>query len=118
VSESILNTVKKALGLAADYDAFDQELIVHINSALMTASQIGVGPASGYSITGAGETWEDFLGDKVNLLSAVQTYIYMKVRLVFDPPANSFVVNSFESQIKELEWRLDVRVEEGKNNGG
>lgn len=113
---SILQDIKKALGISQEYTAFDQELIMYINSALMVASQVGVGPDV-FQISGDTETWTDFLGTSEDFLSAVKTYVYLKVKLVFDPPANSFVVNSMESQIKELEWRLDVRVEEEKDYG-
>lgn len=114
VHESILNSIKKMLGFDADYDAFDIDIIISINSALMVASQIGVGPSSGYTITGPDETWADFLGENTVLLSAVQSYIYLKVKQMFDPPSNSFVVSSIENQLKELEWRLNVRAEGGK----
>lgn len=112
IQSSILYTIKKMLGLDPDYDAFDVDIVVLINSAFMTLSQLGVGPSSGYQINGSDETWSDFLGEDENKLSAVKSYIYLKTRLVFDPPGNSFVVSSIESHIKELEWRLNVRTEE------
>lgn len=108
----ILFTIKKMLGLDPDYKAYDTDIIIYINSALMTLSQLGVGPQYGYQITGDTDTWEDFLGEDETKLSAVKTYIYLKTRLTFDPPANSFVVSAIENQLKELEWRLNVRTEE------
>lgn len=116
LDDSILISVKKMLGFDADYNAFDADIVMAINSALMVVSQIGVGPANGFVIADGSETWSDLLGENDVLLSAITTYIYLKVKQVFDPPANSFVVTSYENQIKELEWRLNIRAEEGKTD--
>lgn len=110
--DSILQTIKQMLGLSEDYTAFDKELPLYINSAIMAAHQLGVGQKD-FAITGPDETWSDWLGETASSLSAIQSYIYMKVRLAFDPPANSFVVNSFEKQLDELTWRLNVQAENG-----
>lgn len=116
IRSSILNTIKKKLGPSVEYDAFDDDIIVAINSALMVATQIGVGPSEGFSITGASETWEDFLEEDEGKFEAVKDYIYLKTKLLFDPPANSFLVTAMEKQISEFEWRLNVRAEEGKDH--
>lgn len=114
MSESILNSIKKLLGLDASYTAFDVDITIHINSALATLNQLGVGPINGLMIQNADTTWDAFLGDDV-LLNSVQTYVYLKVRLVFDPPATSFVIAAFEKQIEELGWRINV-YQENKNH--
>ena len=113
--ESILTSVKKALGITEDYIQFDPELIMFINMAFSVLTQLGVGPASGYMITSESETWSDFLGTTTPLdtqLEMVKTYVYLKVRLVFDPPTGS-VLDAFNRQISELEWRLNVAVDPG-----
>jgi hypothetical protein len=102
---SILTTIKKMLGLDEDYIHFDSEIIVDINSVLMILTQLGVGPDEGFYIVDKTETWGTYLNDRKDL-EAVKTYIYLKVRLLFDPPTNAFLVDSIERQIKELEWRL------------
>lgn len=113
--DSILDSVKKALGLSSDYTAFDPEIIMHINSVLSTVTQLGVGPEGGFSIEDATDTWSDFF-EPDSRLDFVKTYVYLKVRLVFDPPANSFVVTSMEKQASELEWRIAVANENANEN--
>lgn len=108
--ESILLTIKKMLGIQTDYDGFDVDIIVGINTAFMSLNQLGVGPSEGYSITGIEEKWSDFLGILTNL-EAIKTYIFLKVRLTFDPPSNSFLVDAVNNQLTELEWRLTVQAE-------
>jgi hypothetical protein len=107
---SILDGTKKALGLGAEYDAFDSDIIMHINSVFFTLNQLGVGPKAGFAIEGAAETWDTFLGEDLNL-NAVKSYVYLRVRLLFDPPQNSFGIASMEKQIEQMEWRLNVHVE-------
>lgn len=107
--ESILNSIKKMLGIPATDTAFDEDILVNINSAFMTLNQIGVGPAAVYSIEDSTPTWIDFLTDSV-MYSAVKTYIYLKVKVVFDPPGTSFLLDAMRNQIQELEWRLNVQV--------
>lgn len=107
--DSILDSIKKLLGIDESYDVFDVDIMIHINSALMSLTQIGVGPESGFFITSSEETWSDFIGSNINV-EAVKTYIYLKVRLVFDPPAGS-LLDSIKEQIRELEWRLNVAVD-------
>lgn len=108
--ESILISIKKLLGMAEDYDHFDQDIIMHINSVLMTLTQIGVGPAEGFSITGDSATWDDFVSEE-SKLEAVKTYIYLKVRLVFDPPQHSAHIAAMEKLAAEYEWRLNTAAE-------
>lgn len=110
--ESILNTVKKMLGLAEDYEAFDTDIIISINSAFMTLMQLGVGPKTGFSIQDKSATWKDFIGESTQL-EMVKQYIYMKTKLVFDPSLTSNVNEIYKEQIKELEWRLNVQVDPG-----
>lgn len=110
MNESILNTIKKMLGMDAEYTAFDTDIIVHINSCFMKLNQLGVGPKEPFRITGPSETWSSFFGDKTGLES-VKDYIYIDVRLIFDPPASSFVVEAMKEMKKEYEWRLMAECE-------
>ena len=110
-TQSIMVTIKKMLGIAQEYNAFNVDIIVNINSVFLSLNQLGVGPKKPFRITGEDETWEDFLGDQMDILEGVQTYVYLKVRLLFDPPTNSFVVTAMQDQCKELEWRLNAQVE-------
>ena len=108
--ESILISIKKMLGITKEYDHFDNDLIMHINSVFMILTQLGVGPSSGFTITGEYETWDTFLPEGQNL-EAVKSYMYMKVRLLFDPPSSSIVMECMSRMISELEWRLKVEAE-------
>lgn len=115
-SDSILNSIKKVLGLAADYDAFDLDIVMHINTIIATLTQLGVGPATGFAISGVDQTWGDFLGvladgkpDPRQL--QVQTYIYLRVRFLFDPPDGRYSIASYEAQLKEFEWRINLQAE-------
>lgn len=107
---SILISIKKLLGIDKDYVQFDQDIIININSALMSLMQLGVGPQSGFKINGEEETWNDFIGERIDLES-VKTYIYLKVRLTFDPPQSSYLIENIKEQLKEIEWRLNFQVE-------
>lgn len=104
---SILISIKKLLGLDVDYHDFDTDIIISINTALMIVNDIGLG-VEGFMIEGPNETWEDFLGDDANL-HAVKTYVYIRTRLIFDPPSSATVLESYNAQAKELEWRLYAR---------
>lgn len=110
MEESILATIKKLLGLEADYTPFDQDIIVLINGSFMTLHQLGIGPSDGFSIRDYSSKWSDFVTNQVNL-HGVQEYVYMKVRMVFDPPGNSFVMEALKQQCQELEWRMNVQAE-------
>lgn len=108
--DSILNSVKKMLGLDAEYDAFDTEIIIHINSVFMILQQLGVGPETGFAIADASTVWTDYI-ENVVFLSLVKSYMYLKVRMLFDPPQNSALLEAMKSQIAEFEWRLNVNAE-------
>ena len=105
--ESILTSIKKLLGLTEDYTPFDPDITMHINTVLMVLNQLGVGPVDGYFITDEAQTWTDYLGDDKSIES-VKTYIYAKVKLIFDPPQSGTHVLALESLISEFEWRLMV----------
>lgn len=110
ISESILLTEKQMLGIDPDDKAFDAELAVYINGIVMTLHQLGVGINKNFVINDDKAFWDDLLDNRQDL-PAVKTYIYLKLRQQFDPPANSFVLTSIEKQIAELEWRLNVQAE-------
>lgn len=105
--ESILTSIKKLLGITEEYEHFDQDLIIHINSVFATLTQIGVGPADGFSISDKSSEWTDFIGD-VKTIENVKTYIYIKIKLVFDPPTSSSVIEVYKEEAKQLEWRLNT----------
>lgn len=104
--DSILLTIKKGIGIDPSYEAFDPDIIMHINSVLFILTQEGIGPKEGFNITGQDETWEDFLGESLNKLSAVQSYVTLKTRLLFDPPQSGTLNEQITKLISELEWRL------------
>ena len=108
---SILASIKKMLGYNADYTPFDQDIIILINSTFMTLHQLGVGPKDGFAINGYSEQWSDFLDANKVVMTAVQEYIYMKVKMIFDPPANSFVMSAMQERCKEYETRLNIQAE-------
>jgi len=108
--ESILTSIKKLLGIAEEYTHFDADLIMHINSVLSILTQIGVGPAEGFTISGESDKWEDFTTS--NKLEHIKTYMYLKVKLMFDPPLSSAVMESYNRTISELEWRILISGEE------
>jgi hypothetical protein len=107
VSDSILTSTKKVLGITEDYTPFDVDILMHINSVFSTLHQLGIGPTAGFSIEDATPTWSDFLGDD-DRLNSVKTYVYLKVRLAFDPPGTSYLIQAIERQAQELEWRLNI----------
>jgi hypothetical protein len=105
-STSILTSIKKLLGIDATYTAFDTDILIHINTYFSVLNQVGGTPVAGFSISSADQTWEDFIGDVKNV-EMVKTYIYLRVRLVFDPPATSFAIDAMKKVADELEWRLN-----------
>lgn len=109
--DSILLSIKKMLGIEPDYEPFDVDIIIHINTALATLNQLGVGPEDGFSIQDEEDTWSDFLADSHKLLESVKTYVYLKVRLLFDPPSSSAVIEAFNRNISELEFRINITAE-------
>ena len=110
MNDSILTSIKKLLGITEEYEHFDQDIIIHINSVFMILNQLGVGPSNGFSITDKTAVWSDFISEGTNLES-VKSYIYLKVRLLFDPPTTSAVMESMNRMISELEFRLNVSAE-------
>lgn len=117
-TQSILLTIKKMLGIAQEYHAFDVDIIVHINASFLSLNQLGVGPPKPFRIQDESTTWSDFLGDDETLLEGVETYVYEKTRLRFDPPTSSFLVEELKKDCEELEWRLNVQVEGGEVTHG
>lgn len=104
--ESILTSIKKMLGIEEEYEAFDPDIIMHINTALMTLAQIGVG-TEGFTIHDNTSVWTDFVSE-VDNVEGVKTYVYLKVKSVFDPPMSSAVSEAMKREKDELEWRLNI----------
>jgi hypothetical protein len=112
--ESILLSVKKLLGIDAEYTIFDPDIIMHINTAFAVLNQLGVGPEKGFMIEGADETWDMYITNYNFMM--VKSFIFLKVRILFDPPSNSFLIESMNRQLDEFTWRLEV--EANKDNDG
>lgn len=111
MATSILTSVKKSLGLEEADASFDVDILLHINSTFSTLHQLGVGPENGFQIEDKVTTWDALLGTDPRL-NNVKTYVYLKVRQIFDPPTTSFSIESMERIAKELEWRISERREE------
>lgn len=114
--DKIMTDIKRILMVPDDYDVFDLNLIIQVNSVFSTLQQLGVGPKEAFLVVDMQETWTDFFGEEPNRknLMAVKTYMGLRVRLLFDPPTTSFALDAIKEQIKELEWRLNVQAEEGE----
>lgn len=108
--ESILTSIKKLLGIAEEYTHFDTDIIMHINSVFSILTQIGVGPSEGFFITDDSASWADFLPEDARL-ELVKSYVYLKTKLMFDPPDRSSVMEATKSMINELEFRISVTVD-------
>lgn len=108
--DSILTSIKKLLGITEDYTHFDTDIIMHINSVFSILTQLGVGPSEGFYIQDKTTIWYEYISDP-NKIEMVKSYMYLKVRLLFDPPSSSSVIEAFNKQISEFEWRLNVSVE-------
>jgi hypothetical protein len=106
--DSILGSIKKMLGIGVDDTNFDHELILHINGALNIVNQLGVGPSEGFLITDVTQNWQSFIGTRTDL-EIIKTDIFLRVRLMFDPPQNSFLVSAIQKQIEEYDWRITVQ---------
>ena len=111
---AILTDVKQLLMIPDDLPVYDQDLIIHINGAFATLHQLGVGPIDGFEITEGNEQWDEFLENKKHLNSA-KSFVFIQVKLLFDPPTNAFLVNSLEKQLEQLTFRLSVAAEGGQN---
>jgi hypothetical protein len=108
---SILTSTKKVLGIDENYTVFDEDIIMHINTAFSTLTQLGVGPPAGFMIDDAADEWDDFIVDDAQY-NSVKSYVFLRVRQLFDPPTTSYLIAAFDRQIQELEWRLNVHREE------
>lgn len=112
--ESILTSIKKLLGITEEYDHFDADIVMYINTALAILTQLGVGPESGFSIRDKTAVWKDFIPND-SRLESVKSYIYLKVKLLFDPPLSASAIESIKNLTSELEWRLNVTVDPKEN---
>lgn len=112
MEQSILTSTKKILGIAEDYTVFDLDIITHINSAFSILTQLGVGPAAGFMIDDATAVWTEFIVEEDFQYNSVKSYVFLRVRQLFDPPSTSYLISAVERQISELEWRLNVHREE------
>ena len=110
MEENILDSIKKLLGIPEDYTPFDQDIMIPITSVFMILYELGVGPSNGYSLKDGTEKWRDFISDDENL-EGIKTYVYMKVKTIFDPPLNSAVLASMKELISEFEWRINNEAE-------
>lgn len=110
MTDRILESVKKVLGIAPEYLAFDQDIMMHINSVFSVLHQLGVGPDEPFMIEDETATWTEFLGTERGV-NSIKSYVYLRVRLLFDPPATSFVLGAMEKQIEELGWRISTYME-------
>lgn len=112
MEDSILTSTKKILGLGEDYTAFDLDIITHINSVFSIVNQLGVGPVDGFTIEDSQSKWADLEDIPQNQLNLLKGYIWLKVRMLFDPPTLSFVIDAMNKQASEFEWRLNTLREE------
>lgn len=110
ITDSILTSVKKMLGIAEEYEQFDADLLIHINSVFSILHQLGVGPAEGFMIEDKTSTWSDFIAVE-NEYMLVRSYVFLKVKLLFDPPLSSSVLECYKTQITEYECRLNLTAE-------
>lgn len=110
ITDSVLTSIKKLLGIAEEYEHFDADLIMHINSVFSILTQLGVGPSKGFMIEDKNATWKDFISDESKYM-LVKSYMHLKVKLLFDPPLSSAVLECYKTQISEYEWRLNVAAE-------
>lgn len=108
--DSILTSIKKMLGIQEDYVHFDPDITMHINSVFMILSQLGVGPEGGYRIEDKTNTWDEYISEEDNL-DAIKTYIHLQVKLLFDPPQSSAVIDAMKRMVDQIEWRLNVEAE-------
>lgn len=117
--ESILESVKASMGIMPEYEHFDQALVDYINTSLATLHQLGIGPENGFRVNDANDRWSDFVPDEP-MYEIVKAYVSQKVRLAFDPPSSSFVLEALNKSIAELEWRISMlpEFEKGGDSNG
>lgn len=108
--KTILNDIKQGLGVDKVVEFFDNDILMHINTAFFKLHQLGVGPTNGFRLTTGEEQWAAFLSTDMNI-EAVKSYVLIHTRLLFDPPNTSFVLDAYQRQLNEIEWRLNVQVE-------
>ena len=120
MNESILTSIKKLLGITEEYTDFDTDIIIFINSVFPVLLQLGIGPKEGFMINNSSATWQEYLGENEVRFGWIKTFIYLKVKMVFDPTLSNSIVESYERTIKELEWRITVGADElqASNQGG
>jgi hypothetical protein len=111
VDPSILNAIKKLLGIDVEDDSFDEDIKININTSILSLSQMGIGSPNGFIVTSADQKWDNYIPDKTINLEGVKTYIYLKTKLIFDPPASQTIIQAIESTLKELEFRMMLAVE-------
>lgn len=111
--ESILTSIKKLLGPAEEDEHFDQDIIMHINSVFSILTQLGVGPSEGFAIKNKSAVWTDFIPENPKL-ELIKSYMYLKVKLLFDPPLSSALIESIKREISEFEWRINATVDPGE----
>lgn len=111
MSPSILESIKKTLGVPEDYDVFDPDILMHINTVFSTLNQLGVGPKEPFFVDDKADTWTQFLAEDPSVLAMVRSYVYIKVKLLFDPPTTSFAIDALKKTAEEYEWRLNVQAE-------
>ena len=106
--DSILISIKKMLGITEEYNHFDADIIMHINTVFTILTQIGVGPSEGFIIKDDMTTWDEFISPESLKFESIKSYIFLKVKMLFDPPMSNTVMESYNRTINELEWRLNV----------
>jgi hypothetical protein len=111
MEQSILKSTKKILGIGPDDTSFDLDIITHINSAFSVLHDLGVGPEDGFAIEDEAEAWDSYLVDDQVKLNKVKPIVWLRVRLLFDPPASSFLLDAFKEQLREQEWRINTNRE-------
>lgn len=117
--ESILTSIKKLLGIEEDFEAFDPDIVMHINTVFALLKRMGVGPSNGFTIQDSESVWNDFMQDESNtFIESVKTYIYLKVKMIFDPPNSSAVMEAMKENIKELEWSLNFELDDLADSEG
>ena len=115
--ESILDTIKKMLGIDAEDDSFDGDIITLINPIIYALAQMGIGPSTGFIVVDKNNTWTEYIGSIPFNLEGVKTYIYLKTKLIFDPPTNTTTIDAMTRSAQELEWRMMLEVETNNLEG-